>query len=201
MLDSKVYFIYILLLIGTVNCFSQEEESLIVIDTTDVQIEQIIKPTKTSELDPLSPSRAAFYSAVLPGLGQAYNRKYWKIPIIYAALGTGVYFYIDNSDNYDRARTAFKLNLAGKPHEFDGQNGNILLSEEALVRAQKGYKKDRDLSLLITVAMYLLQVLEASTNAHLLQHNVDSDLSIRPQLIQQPINNNAVVGASINFKF
>lgn len=48
-------------------------------------------------INPLSPAKAAFYSAILPGLGQAYNKKYWKIPIVYAALGTGVYFYIRNN--------------------------------------------------------------------------------------------------------
>ena len=75
------------------------------------------------DIDPLAPSRAAFYSAVLPGLGQAYNKKYWKIPIIYAALGVSTYAYIYNNDNYNRARDAYKLLKAGKPHEFDGSNG------------------------------------------------------------------------------
>lgn len=201
MLKSNVYLFYILFFIGVINCFSQADEQLVDQDTIPSKKEKKIKAPRASALDPLSPSRAAFYSAVLPGLGQAYNRKYWKIPLVYAAIGTGVYFYIDNNDNYERARTAFKLDLAGKPHEFDGQNGNIYLSEEALVRAQKSYKKDRDMSLLITVAMYLLQILEASTNAHLLQHNVDNNLSIGPKLIMEPINNNAIVGASINIKF
>ena len=45
------------------------------------------------KLDPTAPSKAAFYSAVLPGLGQGFNKKYWKIPIVYAAIGTSVYSY------------------------------------------------------------------------------------------------------------
>ena len=45
------------------------------------------------ELDPLGPSKAAFYSAVLPGAGQAFNKKYWKIPVVYAAIGTSIYSY------------------------------------------------------------------------------------------------------------
>ncbi len=75
------------------------------------------------------------------------------------------------------------------------------MSEDALIRAQKSYKKDRDLSLLLTVAMYFLQILEATTNAHLLQHNVDDNLTINPQLIKDVTSNKAIVGASINFKF
>ena len=58
--------------------------------------------------DPLRPAKSAFYSAVLPGLGQAYNRKYWKIPIVYGAIGTALYFYFDNDKVYDRYRYAYK---------------------------------------------------------------------------------------------
>ncbi|MGB1451693.1 MAG: DUF5683 domain-containing protein, partial [Marinirhabdus sp.] len=58
--------------------------------------------------DPTAPSRAAFYSAVLPGLGQYYNKSYWKIPIAYAGMGTGVFFYIRNNRDYNHFRDAYK---------------------------------------------------------------------------------------------
>ena len=61
----------------------------------------------------LRPSKATFYSAVLPGLGQAYNKKYWKIPIVYGALATGIYFYNQNDKDYNRYRNAYKRRLAG----------------------------------------------------------------------------------------
>jgi hypothetical protein len=151
--------------------------------------------------NPLSPAKAAFYSAILPGLGQAYNKKYWKIPFVYAALGSGIYFYSSNNSNYNRVREAYKLRIADKPDEFDGLNGNPLLSEDALVSAQKSYKKDRDLSLLVTVGLYVLQIVEASTNAHLLQYNVDNKLTINPKLIRHLNSNKTIVGAQINFNF
>jgi hypothetical protein len=163
-----------------------------------------IKDTVFSEsvnYNPLAPSKAAFYSAILPGLGQAYNKKYWKIPFVYAALGSGIYFYSDNNSNYNRARTAYKLRINNKPDEFDGLNGNPFLSKDALVSAQKGYKKDRDLSLLVTVGLYVLQIIEASTNAHLLQHNVDNNISLNPKIIRNSVNNKSIVGAQINFNF
>ena len=53
---------------------------------------------KSINIDPLTPAKAAFYSAVLPGLGQAYNKKYWKIPFVYVAIGTSLYFYIDSNN-------------------------------------------------------------------------------------------------------
>lgn len=192
MLYKKFYILLVASLFFTINSYSQEDLIIKAKDTTY---------TSPNEFDMLSPARAAFYSAILPGLGQAYNKKYWKIPLVYAALGSGVYFYDLNNTNYNRARTAYKLRLDGKPNEFDGVGGNIFLSDDALVRAQKSYKKDKDLSLLVTVALYVLQVLEASTNAHLLQHNVDNNLTLSPQIIKDATNNKSVVVASLNFKF
>lgn len=192
MLNKQLYIFFLFSLFTVIQCISQENEVLKIKDTVF---------GNHVKYDPLSPSKAAFYSAILPGLGQAYNKKYWKIPFVYATLGIPVYFYSTNNTNYNRARNAFKLLKAGKPHEFDGVGGNILLSKDALIRAQKSYKKDRDLSILVTAGLYVLQIIEASTNAHLLQHNVDNRLTINPKLIKNTINNKTIVGAQINFKF
>lgn len=192
MLKKKLYICLLITVMAVFNGYAQE--------VADVKIKDTIRPSSDS-FKPLSPAKAAFYSAVLPGLGQAFNKKYWKIPIVYGALGSGVYFYHSNNDNYNRARTAYKLRINDKPDEFDGLNGNIYLSKDALISAQKSYKKDRDLSLLVTVGFYILQIVEASVNAHLLQHNVDSNLSVSPQIIRSDVNNKSIVGASINFNF
>ena len=190
MLQKHFYIVLIAVSSFVFNGYSQGNPNLKILDT--------IKPYT---FNPLSPAKAAFYSAILPGLGQAYNKKYWKIPLVYGALGGGLIVYDFNNKSYNRARTAYKLRLNGKPDEFDGLNGNISLSDEALTRAQKSYKKDRDLSVLVTAALYVLQILEASTNAHLLQHNVDDNLTFTPQLIQNSISNKHIVGASLNFNF
>jgi len=191
--SKKYIYIFVLLTYVTIiNSFSQESNILKIKDTVF---------GNTTTYDPLSPSKAAFYSAVLPGLGQAYNKKYWKIPFVYAALGSGVYFYSTNNNNYNRVRTAFKLMKNGKPHEFDGLDGKPFLSETALISAQKNFKKDRDLSLLVTAGLYILQIIEASTNAHLLQYNVDNSLTINPKLIKNTLNNRTIVGAQLNFNF
>ena len=101
--------------------------------------EELIIETKSVEkdtIDPLTPARAAFYSAILPGLGQAYNKKYWKIPLVYAALGTGIYFFIDNTNEYNKYRDVYKRRLAGfTDDEFQG------ISDDALIRAQKTLRK------------------------------------------------------------
>jgi hypothetical protein len=187
--------LYNYLLIAVLTVFTGYAQTV-----AEVKIQDTIKPS-SDNFKPLSPAKAAFYSAVLPGLGQAFNKKYWKIPIVYGALGSGVYFYHTNNDNFNRVRTAYKLRINEKPDEFDGLNGNIFLSKDALISAQKSYKKDRDLSLLVTVGLYVLQIVEASVNAHLLQHNVDSNLSISPQIIRNDFNNKSIVGASFNLNF
>lgn len=192
-LKKNILFVLILTLLS-LKAFSQDSLAVKIPDTK-------ISKKNSEDFNPLSPSKASFYSAVLPGLGQAYNKSYWKIPIVYGALGTGVYFYSTNNTNFKRARTAFKLRLNEKPDEFDGKNGNPFLSVDALTSAQKSYKKDRDLSLLVTVALYILQILEASTNAHLLQHNVDNNLTISPQLIKDTSTSKTIVGAGLNFNF
>jgi hypothetical protein len=74
----------------------------------------VVKDTsKLQEIDPLTPAKAAFYSAILPGLGQAYNKKYWKIPLVYGAIGTSLYFYIDNNKKYHDYRDEYKRRLEG----------------------------------------------------------------------------------------
>lgn len=192
MLKKKQYIITFFFLLITLFSYSQEEAIIKIKDTILVN---------NNDFNPLSPAKAAFYSAILPGLGQAYNKKYWKIPFVYAALGSGVYFYSSNNTNYKRVRTAYKLRENDKADEFDGLGDHIYLSDTALSTAQKSYKKDRDLSLLVTVGLYLLQIVEASTNAHLLQHNVDDNLSFTPQIIHNSATNKSIVGASLNIKF
>lgn len=148
------------------------------------------------EIDPLRPAKAAFYSAVLPGLGQAYNKKYWKIPIVYAAIGTGIYFYTDNNKQYKRVREAYKRRLAGfEDDEFQGR-----LTDDGLREAQKSFRRNKELSLLITFGLYALNIVDANVDAHLLQFNVDDNLSFKPHYIIDEFNNKGRVGLTMNFK-
>jgi hypothetical protein len=159
-------------------------------------------------IDALAPSRAAFYSAVLPGLGQAYNKKYWKIPIIYAALGTGIYFYSNNNKEYKRYRNAYKSRLAGfETDEFWGidSDGNPIdtprITKDGLIRAQKQFKRNKELSLLVTIGIYALNIIDANVDAHLLQYNVDENLAIKPHFQYNEKENSSDLGLTLNFKF
>jgi hypothetical protein len=165
---------------------------------------------KRKKINPLAPSKAAFYSAVLPGLGQIYNKRYWKVPIVYAVIGTGVYAYTYNDDLYDRFRTAFKGRQAGfTDDEFYDINGDNTegqdpdLDIDDLERQQENYQRDRDLALVITIAMYALNIIDANVDAHLKQFNIDEDLSmdVQPYLDLDPITNNPNYGIAFTIKF
>lgn len=174
--------------------FAQDKDEDLIITTEDPVIE-------AGEIDPLSPARAAFYSAVLPGLGQAYNKKYWKIPIVYAAIGTGVYFVVDNQQEYLRYQEAYKLRISGRPDEFDGTGDNPNISEDGLIRAQEVLKRNRDLAIFITIGLYALNIIEANVDAHLDDRAFNRNLSVRPTLELDPIRNQALAGVNLKFDF
>jgi hypothetical protein len=151
--------------------------------------------------DPLAPQRAAFYSAALPGLGQAYNKRYWKIPVIYAGMATGVYFYLQNDQDYDRFRNAYKRRLAGfTDDEFYGDNEEPNISNQRLIDAQKTAQKNKDISIIVSLAFYLLNIIDANVDAHLRQFNVSNDLSLKPALDFNPVNAQSNYGLSFTYR-
>lgn len=167
-------------------------------ETLETPKEIVIQDTiATKPIDPLRPSKAAFYSAILPGLGQAYNKKYWKIPIVYAAMGTGIYFYIDNNNEYHRYRDAYKRRLAG--FTDDEFYGNI--SDDGLIRAQKTLRRNKEISLLVTIGIYALNIIDANVDAHLLQFNVDENLAIKPHFKINELDSSTNLGLTLGFKF
>lgn len=162
----------------------------------------VVKDTVREPYDPLAPQRAAFYSAVVPGLGQAYNKKYWKIPIIYAGMAAGVYFYIQNDNDYDRFRNAYKRRLAGfTDDEFYGSGTTPVISNERLIDAQQSAQKNKDISIIVSLAFYLVNIIDANVDAHLRQYNVSDDLSLQPNLDLNPINAQTNYGLSLTYKF
>ncbi len=175
-------------------------------DTLSVKKEKIlvIKDSLSfkESFDPLAPSTAAFYSAVLPGLGQAYNKKYWKIPIIYAGMATGVYFYIQNDKDYDRFRDAYKRRLAGfTDDEFFGNGDTPNVSTERLIDAQKSAQRNKDLSIVLSLVFYLVNIIDANVDAHLKQYNVSEDLTLHPNFELNTFNSQANYGLSLKFNF
>ncbi|MCH4824353.1 DUF5683 domain-containing protein [Gramella lutea] len=177
---------------------SAQQDSLLV--TPEKKSKRELKrEQREKEYEPynaLAPAKAAFYSAVLPGLGQAYNGSYWKIPIAYAGIGTGIAYYLHNDKEYDSYRNAYKDRLAGRPDEYEGR-----ISTEGLIRAQELFQKNKEISILVTVGVYVLNIIDANVEAHLRQFNVDEDLSVKPGLDFDALTGKTNYGLTLNYRF
>lgn len=150
------------------------------------------------KLDPTAPSKAAFYSAVLPGLGQGFNKKYWKIPIIYTAIGTSVYSYDFNQKKYWDYRNAYKSRKAGYKND---PYQNLILDDDRLLDGAEFHKKNRDLSMVFIVGFYILNILDANIDAHLKQYNVNESLTIKPYINNDIEFYEQSIGISLNLNF
>lgn len=159
----------------------------------------IITSNAQGKVTKLSPTKAGLYSAVLPGLGQFYNKKYWKIPIVWGAVGTGVGIALWNNKQYNRYRDAFVAELNGLPHEFSNING---IDKTVLGNAQDSSKRQRDYSIGITGLIYILNIIDAVVDAHLYEGRNDPDLAIIPSVINdQYSKTEAKAGLTFSFRF
>tara|TARA_B100000768_G_C11240383_1_gene359251 strand:+ start:47 stop:601 length:555 start_codon:yes stop_codon:yes gene_type:complete len=149
-------------------------------------------------LDPLTPARAAFYSTIIPGLGQIYTRKYWKLPIIYGALGTSAYYYFFQKKQMNIFRDIYKRRIAGYTDDI---YANRILKEDQLIEGMKFHKSYRDQAVMSFMILYLLNIIDANVGAHLMQFNVNDQLSFRPNLGPDEFNTNINFGISLNINF
>ena len=169
------------------SAFSQQELAIIPKDT----IKRVI--------DPNAPAKAAFYSALVPGLGQAYNKKYWKMPIVYLGLGISVGTYLDQNKKYNEFRNEYKRRLDGT---FDPEHpiyGGV--DNDRLIRAQRFHQRNRDLAVLVTAGIYILNIIDANVDAHLLQFNVNDNLSVSPDIYHNQMNNRFNTGLKLTYEF
>jgi hypothetical protein len=120
------------------------------------------------------PTTATVRSAILPGLGQIYNKKYWKVPIIYGGLGASGYFILRNTRKFREFRSALVAETKGNAHPYQG-----IYNEQQLTTLKETYRRWRDLSYISLFAVYVLQVVDANVDAHLYEFDVSEDLSLR----------------------
>jgi len=183
---------------------AQEKETLPTEKDT-LSIEQLAETDRleiveqdTSE-DKRTPAQATLYSAVLPGLGQAYNKKYWKIPIIY---GTAAFlgFIVDfNHDQY----IAFRTLLLAETDSDPGTINDSPFSEEVLRRNTDSFRRDRDFSIGLLIVLYALNIIDAQVDGHLDKFAIDDELSleIKPSFQEVSAFNNHAIGISLSLNF
>lgn len=149
-----------------------------------------------------SPKKATLYSAVLPGLGQAYNKKHWKIPIVYAGFGVLSYFIISNRSEYLQFREAYDYVMVGDTTPIN--NDYVYkYSPDQLSKARDYYRRNMELSIILSGFWYILNILDASVDAHLFDYDISDDLSlhVEPLIKNSFIKPEPITGITIKLKF
>ena len=148
-----------------------------------------------------SPKKAALFSAIIPGTGQIYNKKYWKAPIVYAGFVGLAYSFQFNQSRYVKYRDALKYRLDDDASTTDAYTN--IYSDDQLTELYQYYHRYRDLTVIGAAALYLLNIVDAAVDAHLFTFNVSDDLSlnIQPTLINTAGTNHYTSGIGFNIKF
>lgn len=144
------------------------------------------------------PAKAALFSALVPGAGQIYNHKYWKAPIVWAGLGTCIYFVQRNTREYERYRDNYIALVDGDPTTVDEFNGRY--SADNLRSVADTYHKWRDLSWIACGLVYILNVVDASVDGHFVRFDVNPDLTLELQPAL-PMAAQGAVGLSLGARF
>jgi len=139
-----------------------------------------------------SPRKAAMLSAVLPGSGQIYNRKYWKVPIVYLGMGGLVYGAIWNSQLYDEYFDKYKYMTETGINDYQGQT---LPEVEFYKNRSLRYK---NMMLIFSVAFYALQIVDANVDAHLLDYDISEDISLVVDPVLNPPSNNRPASVALH---
>ncbi|MDP4280976.1 MAG: DUF5683 domain-containing protein [Bacteroidota bacterium] len=149
-----------------------------------------------------SPTKASVMSAILPGLGQAYNKKYWKIPIIYAGFGVMTYFLVTNTDEYLTYSSAF-IEKQNNVTNGNYQELTKKYTADELLSAREYYRRNLDISVLLTALWYGLNIIDATVDAHLFTYNISEDLSmhVQPAMMEPLVYKKYSPGIKICFKF
>lgn len=196
--------IFLLFLYSCISLTSnaQEPDSIQVDNKRKVKNDTITEKTH-------SVKTATILSAVLPGAGQIYNhiampkgkkKAFWKVPLIYAGLGVTTYFLISNQRNMMIYRNEY-LDREELGYLGTGQHVNPATAgydAQALLTLHEGYQTNRDLMILATAGVYLLNVLDAAVEAHFVNFDISEDLtmSFRPKVMM-----GFSPGLSVSFNF
>ena len=176
----KNLFIYILILFIALSSSAFSQKRTKPLDSTAFQ--------KSLQVKKHSPLKATIYSAILPGLGQIYNKKYWKVPIIYGTIGALGYLANDYNNKYQKYLDAY----IAKTDKDETTNTNINLDEKTIGYYKDRYRRNRDLFYILMGLAYVLNIVDASVDAHFFDFDVSEDLSLQldPTLLNTaPIKN------------
>lgn len=189
-------FVIVSLIFFVNSALLAQEEIELIDDSTFVTEEGRSELFK--EISDLDPERAALLSAVLPGLGQVYNRQYWKVPLVVSGLVVFTHFINYNNKIYQSLRNAAIIsNETG-----DNPYSEVVTTTELLVQNRDIYRRNRDFTIILGTGFYLLQIIDAHVSAHLDEFAINKDLALRiePSIEPTPLFSHAV-GISFALSF
>jgi hypothetical protein len=154
----------------------------VVVITSDSVVKATPKDSLVSIKKKHNPGKAALRSALVPGLGQIYNKKYWKLPIVYGALGFTGYVFVDNLKWYNRCQYAY--GVINDPMATQSQKDQVhpqlqTLNADRLAFYRNQFRANLDLSALWFLIFWGLNVADAAVDAHLMEFDVSDDLSLQ----------------------
>jgi hypothetical protein len=187
----RLLFTFTLLLILVLNAWSQDSTKMITKDSTLVLRKHI-------------PSTATKRSALIPGWGQAYNKQYWKIPLVYGVIAIPTAAYIYNNDMYQKTKFAYEAKFkeaAGDPSDIAKIDPLLKnLSASSLQSYRNIFRKDRDYSIMWFILTWGINVIDATVSGHLKEFEINNDLSFKIQPTFQPQIKQAGLALQFHFK-
>lgn len=193
--------------------FAQEEKQLLVnpvaTDTLPVQQADTLPPVtdsaaamqKAAVKQQHVPQKATRRSAILPGWGQIYNGQYWKLPLVYAAIGIPAYTFVYNNTWYKKTRDAYDIVVNQDTARYDEIDPKLQgLDAESLQYYRNDFRRNRDYSVLFFLIAWGLNVVDATVSGHLKAFDISDDLSMKVHPQYNPLNKSINVGLAFQFK-
>lgn len=194
---AKPAFLFVMII--SLGAKAQQADSVIVL--RDSLISELPAIETFQSVSRFDPDKAALYSAALPGLGQIYNKQYWKLPFVYGGFIIFGHIIKYNNDIYHAFRNAYIAETDGDPNTSNPFE-NFSSSQSLQLNAQTA-KRNRDFTIIMTLAFYMIQIADAHISAHLIEFDLNEDLSmgVKPVMYQRSTYTADNVGLSLVFNF
>jgi hypothetical protein len=193
--------LFLFLFVPATKLFAQKDSTTKFI--TEKKVTSKKQKTKIFSVDTANynPRVAMLRSAIIPGWGQFTNKKYWKIPIVWGALGTTGYIFFRNIKQFKEANAAYKNAIDGNPNndnEIPEPYFSVLSQPERIKSFRNEVRQNVDYSVLFFVAFWGLNVVDAAVDAHLKTFDVSSDLSLQIKAGYSPLANTNGISLVLN---
>jgi hypothetical protein len=192
-----IRFLVIVLCCLTFSCIAQDADTVrsVTVETDSLVTESQDTVLLKSYANRYDPRKALLYAAVLPGFGQIYTKKYWKLPLVYGGMG----FIGYNINFYEKLYSKYKLQLF---QVIDGNPNASIYSEDQLRNVVNRARRERDFMIILMGGVYLLQIVDAHVDAHLKEFDLNPNLQVKiePTMSYNPVTG-TTTGISVTLKF